>query len=46
MKNEHKIMVRKPDGDRPLRRPRHRLEDIRMDLREIRWEGVDFMHLA
>jgi len=28
-------------------RPRRKWEDkIRMDLREIEWEGVDWMHLA
>jgi hypothetical protein len=32
---------------RPFRRPRHRWEDnIRMDLRETGWEGVDWMGLA
>jgi hypothetical protein len=32
----HKVLVGKPEGKRPLRRPRHRWEDgIRMDLREI-----------
>jgi hypothetical protein len=37
----------KTEGKRPLRRPRHRWEDnIRMDLREARWEGVDWMYLA
>jgi hypothetical protein len=37
----------KPEGKRSLRRPRHRWEDnVRMDLREIGWEGVDWMHLA
>jgi hypothetical protein len=31
----------------PLGRPRNRWEDsIRMDLREIGWEGVDWIHLA
>jgi hypothetical protein len=40
-------LVRKPEGKRPLGRPRHIWEDnIRMDLREIRWEGVDWLHLA
>jgi hypothetical protein len=30
-----------------LRRPRRRLEDnIRLDLREIRWEGLERIHLA
>jgi hypothetical protein len=32
----HNILVRKPEGKRPLGRPRHRWEDnIGMDLREI-----------
>jgi hypothetical protein len=37
----------KPEGKRPFRRLRHRWEDsIRMDLKEIGWRGVDWMHLA
>jgi hypothetical protein len=32
------ILVGKPEGNRPFGRPRHRKEDIRMDLRETRWE--------
>jgi hypothetical protein len=32
---------------RPLRRPRSKLENsIRMDLREMGWEGVDWINLA
>jgi hypothetical protein len=32
--------VGKPEGKRPLGRPRRRWEDnVRMDLREIRWGG-------
>jgi len=47
MRNAYKILVRKPEGKRPLRRLRHRCENSnRMDLRAIRWEGVDWMHLA
>jgi len=47
MKNTYKTYVGKPEGKRPLRRPRHRWEDnIRMNLMEIGWEGVDWMHLA
>jgi hypothetical protein len=46
MRNAYKILVRKQAGKRPLRRPRHRWEDIRIELREIRWKGVDWMHLA
>jgi hypothetical protein len=34
------MLVGKPEGKRPLGRPRHRWEDnIRMDLRKIGWEG-------
>jgi hypothetical protein len=38
----HKMSVRKLGGKRPLIRLRHRVEDnIRMDLRETGWDGVD-----
>jgi hypothetical protein len=34
----YKVLVGKPEGKRPLGRPRHRWEDgIRVDLREIDW---------
>jgi hypothetical protein len=47
MRSVYKILVRRPKGKRPLRRTRNRLENnIRMDLREIWWEGVDWMHLT
>jgi hypothetical protein len=47
MKNTYKTYVGKPEGKRPHRRPRHRwLDNIRMNLMEIGWEGVDWMHLA
>jgi len=47
MKNAYKILVRKPEGKRLLRRPRHRWEDnIRTDLKEIGCEGVDWLHVA
>jgi hypothetical protein len=37
----------KPEGKRPLERPRRRWEDgIRMDLREIGWASVDWVQLA
>jgi hypothetical protein len=37
----------KPEGKRPIGRPRRRGEDcIRMDLREIGWESVDWIQLA
>jgi hypothetical protein len=47
MRNACKILAGKPEGKRPLIRTKHRWEDnIRMDLREIGWEGMDWMHLA
>jgi hypothetical protein len=40
-------LVEKLEDERPLGRPRRRLEDnIRMDLKEIGWEVVDWIHLA
>jgi hypothetical protein len=46
-KKAFKILVGKPEGKRPLRRPRRRWEDnISMDLSEIMWERVDWMHLV
>jgi hypothetical protein len=42
MRNEYRILVRKPEGKRSVIRPNSRWEDnIRMDLREIGWECVD-----
>jgi hypothetical protein len=39
-----KVLVGKPEGRRPLGRPRRRWEDgIRMDLREIGLGGVDWI---
>jgi hypothetical protein len=41
------ILVGRPEGRRPLRRPRRRWEDnIEMDLREIGFGDVDWMHWA
>ena len=42
----HRVLVGKPEGKRPLGRPRRRWEDnIKMDLREV-GEGGDWMELA
>jgi hypothetical protein len=46
-RNAYRILVGKPEGKRPLGRPRRRWEDnIRMDLREIDWGGMDWIDLA
>jgi hypothetical protein len=40
-------MVGKPEGKRPLGRPRHRCEDIiKLDLQEVGCEVMDWMDLA
>jgi hypothetical protein len=43
----YRVLVGKPEGKRPLERPRRTWKDgIRMDLREIGLEGVDWIRLA
>jgi hypothetical protein len=40
-------LVGKPEGKRPLGRPRRRrVDNIKMDLREIGWDDVDWIDLA
>ena len=40
-RNAYRKLVGKPEGKSPLGRPRHRWEDnIKMDLREIRWGAM------
>ena len=43
----YRVLVGKPEGRRPLGRPRRRWEDnIRIDLREVGCGCVDWMELA
>jgi hypothetical protein len=43
----YKVLVGKPEGKRPLVRPRRRWEDgIRMDLKEIGLGGADWIGLS
>jgi hypothetical protein len=43
----YRALVGKPEGRRPLERPRSRWENnIKMDLREVGWGGMDWMNLA
>jgi hypothetical protein len=43
----YRALVGKPEGRRPLERPRHRREDnIKMDLQEVGWGGADWINLA
>jgi hypothetical protein len=46
-RNAYRILMGKPEGKRPLGRPRHRwVDNIKMDLREIGCDGVDWIELA
>jgi hypothetical protein len=47
LRRAYKILVEEIDGKRPPGRPIRTWEDnIRLDLVEIRWKGVDWIHLA
>jgi hypothetical protein len=45
--NAYGILVRKPEGKRPLGRPRRRwVDNIKMDLRETGWDGGEWIDLS
>jgi hypothetical protein len=45
--NACRLLVGKPEGKKPLGRPRCRWADnIKMDLREIGWGGMDWIDLT
>jgi hypothetical protein len=46
-RNAYRLLLGKPEGKRPLGRPRRRwVDNIKIDLLEIGWGGVDWMVLA
>jgi hypothetical protein len=46
-RNAYRLLAGKPEGKRPLERPRLRwVDNIRMDLVEVGWGGVDWIGLA
>jgi hypothetical protein len=46
-RNAYRISVGKPEGNRPLGRSRHRwMDNIRIDVGEIGWDGVDWIDVA
>jgi hypothetical protein len=47
-RNAYRILVGKPEGTRPLGRVGRRrwVDNIKIDLREIGWDGVDWIDLA
>jgi hypothetical protein len=43
----YRLLVGKPEGKRPLGRPRHRqVDNFRMDLGEVGWGDVDWIGLV
>jgi hypothetical protein len=43
----YRVLVGKPEGMRPLGRPRRRwVDNIKMYLREVGWGGIDWIDLA
>jgi hypothetical protein len=45
--NAYRILVGKPEEKRPQERPRdRRVNSIKIDLREIEWNGMDWIDLA
>jgi hypothetical protein len=43
----YRVLVGRPEGKRPLGTPRHRRDDnIKMDLQEVGWVGMDWIDLA
>jgi hypothetical protein len=46
-RNAYRILTGKPKGKRPLGRPRRRwVNNIQVDLREIGWDGMDWLDMA
>jgi hypothetical protein len=46
-RNAYRLLVSKPEGKRPLGRPRRQwVDNIRMDLGEVGWGDVDWIGLA
>jgi hypothetical protein len=46
-RNAYRILVGKPEGRRPLGRPRRRwVDNVKIDLSVIGWDGVDWVDLA
>jgi hypothetical protein len=46
-RNPYRILVEKPEGKRSLGKPRRRwVDNIKIDLREIGWDGMNWIDLA
>jgi hypothetical protein len=45
-RNAYSVLTGKLDGKRPLERSRNRWDNIIMNMREIGWGGMHWIHLA
>jgi hypothetical protein len=46
-RNTYRILMENPEGKKPLGRPRRRwVDNIKADLREIGWDGMNWIDLA
>jgi hypothetical protein len=46
-RNVYRILAGNPEGKRPLGRPRRRwVDDIKIDLRKVGWDAMDWIDLA
>ena len=46
MRADYRVLVGKPEGRRPLGRPRHRWENnIKMDSQEVGWRAMDWIDM-
>jgi hypothetical protein len=46
-RNSYRILVGKPEGKRPLGRPKRRwVHSSKIDLTEIGWDGMDWIDVA
>jgi hypothetical protein len=46
MRNSYKILIREHEGKTPFGKPKRRWDNIKIYLREMGLEGVDWIHLA
>ena len=42
----YRVLVGKPEGKRPLGKPRRRWQDVKMDIQEVGCGGTDWIELA
>jgi hypothetical protein len=45
-RNTYWILVGNPEGKKPLEKPRRKWENVVIDLKEIRWGGMEWINLG